>query len=115
MYNGLLDLLNDLNVIGRPSEMKRQREVGFAKVLEVTRCAIFAIRVLNEWYLANVPKFTSGLLFSKVVPNLKKLGLLDAGDGWLRTKFEEIEVIQYDDWNDAESEYEAFDFTAAQP
>ena len=26
------------------------------------------------------------LLFSKIVPNLKKLGLLDAADGWLRTE-----------------------------
>jgi hypothetical protein len=26
------------------------------------------------------------LLFSKIVPNCKKLGLLDAADGWLRTK-----------------------------
>ena len=30
------------------------------------------------------------LLFSKIVPNLKKLGLLDAADGWLREKFTEI-------------------------
>src|SRR5207245_8316178 len=28
-----------------------------------------------------------GLLFSKIVPNCKKLGLLDAADGWLRQKF----------------------------
>ncbi len=26
------------------------------------------------------------MLFSKIVPNCKKLGLLDAGDGWLRTQ-----------------------------
>ncbi|MDG2112734.1 MAG: ferritin-like domain-containing protein, partial [Actinomycetota bacterium] len=40
------------------------------------------------------------LLFTKIVPNCKKLGLLDAGDGWLRTKFGEIGVIQYEDWVD---------------
>ncbi len=67
-----------------------------------------------EWYLANVPRFTSGLLFSKVVPNIKKLGLLDAGakpgeKGWLRKKYEEIEVIQYEDWVDTEQEYVTFD------
>jgi hypothetical protein len=49
------------------------------------------------------------LLFSKIVPNCKKLGLLDAGDGWLRTKFGEIGVLQYEDWQDTSSEYEAFD------
>ena len=39
-------------------------------------------------------------LFSKIVPNCKKLGLLDAGDGWLRTKFTEMGVIAFEDWED---------------
>ncbi|HMQ27790.1 MAG TPA: ferritin-like domain-containing protein, partial [Acidimicrobiales bacterium] len=48
------------------------------------------------------------MLFSKIVPNCKKLGLLDAGDGWLRQKFGEIGVIQFEDWVDTGDEYEAF-------
>jgi len=48
------------------------------------------------------------MLFSKIVPNLKKLGLLDAGDGWLRTKFTELAVIQWEDLTDTEEEYAAF-------
>src|SRR5215207_5849141 len=36
------------------------------------------------------------MLFSKIVPNCKKLGLLDAGDGWLRTQFTEMGVIQFE-------------------
>jgi hypothetical protein len=48
------------------------------------------------------------LLFSKIVPNLKKLGLLDAGDGWLREKFTEIGAIQFEDLADTEEEYAAF-------
>ena len=48
------------------------------------------------------------MLFSKIVPNCKKLGLLDAGDGWLRQKFGEIGVIQFEDWVDTSDEYEAF-------
>jgi hypothetical protein len=48
------------------------------------------------------------MLFSKIVPNCKKLGLLDAGDGWLRQKFGEIGVIQFEDWADTGEEYEAF-------
>ncbi|MCB9372083.1 MAG: ferritin-like domain-containing protein [Microthrixaceae bacterium] len=48
------------------------------------------------------------MLFSKIVPNCKKLGLLDAGDGWLRQKFGEIGVIQFEDWTDTGDEYEAF-------
>jgi hypothetical protein len=41
-----------------------------------------------------------GFLFSKIVPNLKKLGLLDAGDGWLRERFTELGVIEYEHWVD---------------
>jgi hypothetical protein len=43
-----------------------------------------------------------GFLFSKIVPNCKKLGLLDAGDGWLRDRFTELGVIQFEDWVDAD-------------
>jgi hypothetical protein len=48
------------------------------------------------------------MLFSKIVPNCKKLGLLDAADGWLRTKFGELGVIQFEDWADTGEEYEMF-------
>jgi len=49
------------------------------------------------------------MLFSKIVPNCKKLGLLDASGGWLRKKFEEIGVIQFEDWVDTGEEYLTFD------
>lgn len=48
------------------------------------------------------------LLFTKIVPNCKKLGLLDGGDGWLRKRFEEINVIQYEDWIDTAEEVDSF-------
>jgi hypothetical protein len=48
------------------------------------------------------------LLFTKIVPNCRKLGLLDAGDGWLRKKFGEIGVIQYENWVDTSEEIDAF-------
>ncbi|NLA34693.1 MAG: ferritin-like domain-containing protein [Actinobacteria bacterium] len=48
------------------------------------------------------------LLFSKIVPNCKKLGLLDSGDGWLRGKFQELGIIQYENWTDTSDEYEQF-------
>jgi hypothetical protein len=61
-------------------------------------------------YVLNDP--TRGLfqqmLFSKIVPNCKKLGLLDAADGWLRTRFTELGVIQFEDWADTGEEYGAF-------
>jgi hypothetical protein len=52
------------------------------------------------------------MLFSKIVPNCKKLGLLDAADGWLRHRFEEIGVIQFEDWADTGEEYLEFDAVA---
>lgn len=48
------------------------------------------------------------MLFTKIVPNCKKLGLLDAGDAWLRRKFEELGVIQFEHWADTGEEYEMF-------
>ena len=53
------------------------------------------------------------MLFSKIVPNCKKLGLLDRNDKWLRHRFEEIGVIQFEDWVDTGEEYEAFALTDA--
>ncbi|GIU83885.1 MAG: hypothetical protein KatS3mg008_0660 [Acidimicrobiales bacterium] len=52
------------------------------------------------------------MLFSKIVPNCKKLGLLDAADGWLRKKFTELGVIQFEDWVDTSAEYESLDEVA---
>jgi len=53
------------------------------------------------------------MLFSKIVPNAKKLGLLDAGDGWLRQRFTELGVIQFEDWTDTAEEYSELDAVAA--
>jgi hypothetical protein len=51
------------------------------------------------------------MLFSKIVPNCKKLGLLDAGDGWLRQKFTEMGAIHFEDWTDTGEEYESMQLT----
>jgi hypothetical protein len=48
------------------------------------------------------------MLFSKIVPNCKKLGLLDANGGWLRGKFTELGVIGFEDNPDTGEEYEMF-------
>ena len=48
------------------------------------------------------------MLFAKIVPNCRKLGLLDASGGWLRDRFTEIGVIQFENWADTEEEYAAF-------
>jgi hypothetical protein len=48
------------------------------------------------------------MLFTKIVPNCKKLGLLDASGGWLRQKFGELGVLEFEDLEDTGEEYEAF-------
>jgi hypothetical protein len=48
------------------------------------------------------------MLFSKIVPNCKKLGLLDRNDKWLRHRFEDMGVIQFEDWADTGEEYGTF-------
>jgi hypothetical protein len=52
------------------------------------------------------------MLFSKIVPNCKKLGLLDANDGWLRRRFTELGVIQFEDNPDTGEEYSMFQLAA---
>jgi hypothetical protein len=49
------------------------------------------------------------MLFAKIVPNCKKLGLLDRNDKWLRHKFEEMGVIQFEDWQDTTDEVDDFE------
>jgi hypothetical protein len=48
------------------------------------------------------------MLFSKIVPNCKKLGLLDANGGWLRQRFTELGVIGFEDNPDTGEEYDMF-------
>ena len=71
-------------------------------------------RMLFEIRQPGVNPFQAAL-FSKIVPNCKKLGLLDAGDGWLREKFTEIGVIEYEDALDTEVEYALLDAVVPGP
>jgi hypothetical protein len=42
--------------------------------------------------------------FARIVSNCRKLGLLDASDGWLRRRFEEIGIAKYEHWSDPEQD-----------
>jgi hypothetical protein len=55
------------------------------------------------------------MLFSKIVPNCKKLGLLDRNDSWLRHRFEEMNVIQFEDWENTGEEYLRFEIGKEAP
>ena len=49
------------------------------------------------------------MLFSKIVPNCKKLGLLERNNQWLRRRYEEMGVIQFEDWENTGDEYLKFE------
>ena len=100
---------------------KRTQEVEGIKAMAEIAAADVAIRKRTEKLRAlrlakeaadreNPPEQRAfqALLFSKIVPNCKKLGLLDAADGWLRTKFTELGVIAFEDWADTGEEYAMF-------
>ena len=82
-----------------------QQEVWERMGVDVKQAVKFVLQAPDR------PIFT-GMLFSKIVPNCKKLGLLDAADGWLREKFTELGVIQFEDWADTGSEYDSLDMVA---
>ena len=53
-----------------------------------------------------------GAFFSKLVPNVRKLGLLDANDGHLRKGWEAAGLLQYEFADDTGSDYEVYDEVA---
>ena len=72
-----------------------------------------ALRVLNPFGDDKNRDPFQMLLFSKIVPNLSKLGLLDVNGGWLRSKFDTLGVTQFETWTDTSIEYEMLDAVEA--
>ncbi len=70
------------------------------------------VRPMMEYFMDVPPERAvfQQMLFSKIVPNCRKLGLLDAGDGWLRDRFTDINVIQFEHDEDTAAEVLAEDF-----
>ncbi|MBV9280032.1 MAG: ferritin-like domain-containing protein [Chloroflexi bacterium] len=50
--------------------------------------------------------------FAKLVPNVRKLGLLDANDGYLRQRWGEAGLLEFEFADDTGSDYEAYDEVA---
>ena len=51
--------------------------------------------------------------FSKLVPNVRKLGLLDANDGYLRQQWGQAGLLAYEHADDTASDFESYDAVAA--
>jgi hypothetical protein len=58
------------------------------------------------------PAFQRGF-FSKLVPNVRKLGLLDANRGWLREQWGKQGLMEFEHADDTASDYEAYDVVRA--
>ncbi|MGH9235325.1 MAG: ferritin-like domain-containing protein [Acidimicrobiales bacterium] len=50
--------------------------------------------------------------FSKLVPNVRKLGLLDANDGYLRSHWEEAGLLEFEFADDTGTDYASYDAVA---
>jgi hypothetical protein len=100
-------------------EMKERQEFAFEAAVRMRDRLLFHKEVWEHFgiepktaieLLRLTPEaqtFTQ-VLFSKIVPNCKKLGLLEPNDQWLRRRFEEIGVIQFEDWVDTGVEVDQF-------
>jgi hypothetical protein len=118
------------------SLQEQYKELGAAEIRERQEfCYEAAVRLRNRFFAQDVWEYMDvdpraivkwlqthpdpmeemfqTMLFSKIVPNVKKLGLLDAGDGWLRQKFTELGIIQFENNVDTEEEYSSLDAIAA--
>ena len=51
--------------------------------------------------------------FAKLVPNVSKLGLLDANDGWLREKWGKAGLLEFESAVDTAEDYDRYDSVAA--
>jgi hypothetical protein len=120
---GVLSLQEYYRELGA-AEIKERQEFAFEAALQL-RNRFFAqdvwetmgvdpkkiIPLMDDHKEAN--EMFQTMLFSKIVPNCRKLGILDAGDGWLRERFTDIGIIQFEDWVDTTEEYGSLDAVAA--
>ena len=112
VYDGMTD-----------AEMKDRQEFAFEAAVrmrdrfmsqEVWERMGVDVKTIAPMVLADPTRgLFQSMLFSKIVPNCKKLGLLDRNDKWLRHRFEEMGVIQFEDWADTGEEYTTFALDSA--
>jgi len=112
VYDGMTD-----------AEMKDRQEFAFEAAVrmrdrfmsqEVWERMGVDVKTIAPMVLADPTRgLFQSMLFSKIVPNCKKLGLLDRNDKWLRHRFEEMGVIQFEDWADTGEEYITFALDSA--
>jgi hypothetical protein len=95
VYNGLT-----------AAEIRERQEFAYEATLRMRDR--FAMQEVWERFDVPIPEATrfvaqrperqmfQQMLFTKIVPNCAKLGLLDAGDGWLRERFTDLGIIGFE-------------------
>ena len=71
----------------------------------------FLLEAAQKMKLSPQSQFQRGF-FAKLVPNTRKLGLLDANDGYLREKWGEAGLLEFEFADDTASDYEAYEAVA---
>jgi len=72
----------------------------------------FIIEAATKSKINPVGGFARGF-FAKLVPNVRKLGLLDANNGYLREKWGQFGLMEFEFADDTGSDYESYDAVAA--
>lgn len=72
----------------------------------------FIIEGSQQTKTSPVGSFQRGF-FAKLVPNVRKLGLLDANNGYLRQQWGEAGLLEFEFAEDTASDYEAYDAVAS--
>ncbi len=71
----------------------------------------FILQAAEEAKVNPMRGFARGF-FAKLVPNVRKLGLLDANNGYLREKWGEAGLLEFEFADDTGSDYESYDAVA---
>jgi hypothetical protein len=71
----------------------------------------FIVEAAQKTKVNPVGGFARGF-FAKLVPNVRKLGLLDANNGYLRQKWGEVGLMEFEFADDTGSDYETYDAVA---
>ena len=82
--------------------------------MEVTESEVlpFIIQAASETKIDPIRGRTRGF-FAKLVPNVRKLGLLDANDGYLRERWGQFGLMEFEFADDTGSDYETYSAVAA--
>ena len=110
--DGALAAVKNLHIIGvTHDEVAIAASPRVEKIAHVAAFAPFIVEAAQKTKLNPARGFARGF-FAKLVPNVRKLGLLDANNGYLREKWGEAGLLEFEFADDTGSDYESYDAVA---